>query len=96
MEHNFSILNDRKSKNAPDTQVLFVFKNELAKQLVCQNMKQLLSHDSSLLGLEKNFALKKCGSEEVLSKNILVHKNHDPKKIGSKEFGQNWTSKKLR
>ena len=25
-------------------------------------------------------ALKKCGSEEVLPKNILVCKNHDPKK----------------
>ena len=44
---------------------------------------------------KKNFALKKCGSEEVLSKNILVQKNHDPTKIGSKKFGQNWTSKKL-
>ena len=48
------------------------------------------------LCLEKNFALKKCGSEEVLSKNILVHKNHDQTKIGSKKFGQNWIRKKLR
>ena len=47
------------------------------------------------LCLEKNFALKKCESEEVLSKNILVQKNHDPKKIGSQKFSQNWTSKKL-
>ena len=27
-----------------------------------------------------------------LSKNILVHKNYDPKRIGSKKFNQNWTS----
>jgi len=30
--------------------------------------------------------------EKVLSKNILVHKNYDSKKIGSKKFGQNRTS----
>ena len=49
-----------------------------------------------ILCLKKFLVRKKFRSEEVLSKNILVHKHHDPKKIGSKKFGQNWTSKKLR
>ena len=32
------------------------------------------------------------GLKEVLSENILVHKNLDPQKSGSKKFGQNRTS----
>ena len=33
--------------------------------------------------------IKISGIEKVLSKNILFHKNYDPKKIGAQKFGQN-------
>ena len=37
-----------------------------------------------ILGLKKLWVRKKFGSKEIWSKNILVHKNYDPKKLGPK------------
>ena len=47
---------------------------------------------NKILYMKNIFSSKNFGFEEVLSKNILVHKNLDPKKIGSKKFGQNRAS----
>ena len=52
----------------------------------CWALRKLLIKKKRFL-VWKNFVTKK-----VWSKNILVHKNYDSQKIGSKKFGQNRTS----
>ena len=60
--------------------------------LVCKVVwvqQKLLVHKFLALN---NFGSKKFESKDVVSKNILVHKNYDPQKIGFNKFGQNRTS----
>ena len=59
---------------------IFGLKNFLVCKVVWVQQK-LLVHKFLALN---NFGSKKFGSKDVVSKNILVHKNYDPQKIGFK------------